>query len=344
MTVRIGVVGAGGVAVTHLVNLLRIPDADVVAIFDVVPGVAEACIRRVNAQQDLNARPSDEVRRLRARVYADYRAMIAEAGLHALYVCTPPAARGEIELAAVGEGIALCVEKPVTLDLAVAREVAAAIRERNLVSSVCYQVRYARAVDDARRALEGRSVAMGLGFMLGGVPAASWWRSRATSGGQLVEQATHTVDLMTCFLGDVDRVYAAGALRVHRDVPGFDIHDTGAVTLHFASGAIGSIATTSVLGGGATAGFPTGLHLFAADLRVEVWGASLKVVTGDRTDERRYAESPMQALDSDFIEAVRRRDPSRVRTPYADAVRTLAITLAGEESARTGRVVEVART
>lgn len=344
MTVRIGVVGAGGVAVTHIVNLLRIPDADVVAIFDVVPGVAEACIRRVNAQQDLNARPSDEVRRLRARVYADYRAMIAEAGLHALYVCTPPAARGEIELAAVGEGIALCVEKPVTLDLAVAREVAAAIRERNLVSSVCYQVRYARAVDDARRALEGRSVAMGLGFMLGGVPAASWWRLRATSGGQLVEQATHTVDLMTCFLGDVDRVYAAGALRVHRDVPGFDIHDTGAVTLHFASGAIGSIATTSVLGGGATAGFPTGLHLFAADLRVEVWGASLKVVTGDRTDERRYAESPMQALDSDFIEAVRRRDPSRVRTPYADAVRTLAITLAGEESARTGRVVEVART
>ena len=63
----------------------------------------------------------------------------------------------------------------------------------------------------------------------------------------------------------------------------------------------------------------------------------------DRTDERRYTESPMQALDADFIEAVRRRDPSRVRTPYADAARTLAITLAGEESARTGRVIEVAR-
>jgi predicted dehydrogenase len=323
---------------------LRIPDADVVAISDVNVGAAEVCIRRVNAQQDLQARPKDETRRLRARVYADYRAMLAEAGLHALYVCTPPAARGEIELAAVGEGVALCVEKPVTLDLSVAREVAAAIRGRNLISSVCYQVRYSRAVDDARRALEGRAVAMGLGFMLGGVPTAPWWRSRATSGGQLVEQATHTVDLMRSFLGEVDRVYAAGALRVHRDVPGFDIHDTGAVTLHFASGAIGSIATTAVLGGGATAGFPTGLHLFAADLRVEVWGASLKVVTADRTDERRYSESPMQALGSDFIEAVRRRDPSRVRTPYADAVRTLAVTLAGEESARTGRVVEVAQT
>lgn len=343
MTVRVGIIGAGGVAVTHLVNLLRIPEADVVAISDVAPGAAEACIRRVNAQQDLNARPADEPRRLRARVYADYRSMLAEAGLHALYVCTPPAARGAVELAAVAEGVALCVEKPVTLDLGVAREVAAAIRQQNLVSSVCYQVRYARAVDDARRALDGRPIAMALGYMLGGVPAAPWWRARSTGGGQLVEQATHTVDLMTSFLGDVERVYAAGALRVHRDVPGFDVHDTGVVTLHFASGAIGSIATTAVLGSGSTAGFPTGLHLFAADLRVEVWGASLKVVTGDRTDERRYGESPMQALDADFIDAVGRRDPARVRTPYADAVRTLAITLAGEESARTGRVVEVAR-
>jgi predicted dehydrogenase len=343
MTVRIGIVGAGGVAVTHLINLLRIPDAEVVAIADVVPGAAEACIRRVNAQQDLNARPGDEPRRLRARIYGDYRAMLAEAGLHALYICTPPAVRGEIELAAVSEGVALCVEKPVALDLGVAREVGAAIRESNLVSSVCYQVRYARAVDDARRALEGRAVAMGLGFMVGGVPAAPWWRSRATSGGQLVEQATHTVNLMSSFLGDVGRVYAAGALRVYRDVPGFDIHDTGAVTLHFASGVIGSIVTTAVLGNGATAGFPTGLHLFAPDLRVEVWGATLRIVTADRTDERRYAGSPMQILDAEFVEAVRRRDPSRVRTPYADAIRTLAITLAGEESARTGRVVEVSR-
>ena len=64
MTVRVGIIGAGGVAVTHLVNLLRIPEADVVAISDVAPGAAEACIRRVNAQQDLNARPADEPRRL----------------------------------------------------------------------------------------------------------------------------------------------------------------------------------------------------------------------------------------------------------------------------------------
>lgn len=344
MTVRIGIAGAGSVAVTHLVNLLRLPDAEVVAIHDIDAVQAASCIRRVNAQLDLGTPPGEDSRRLRAKIYTDYRAMLAEAGLTALYICTPPAVRGRIELAAIAEGIALCVEKPVALNLDVAREVASRIAEQRLVSSVCYQVRYAKSVEEARQVLEGRPIAMALGFMLGGVPTAPWWRSRATSGGQVVEQATHTVDLMRSFMGDVERVYGAGANRAHQGLAGFDIHDTGATILHFASGAVGSLATTSVLGGGAHAGFPTGLHLLAHNFRVEVWGASMRVVSPDRSDEYRYTASPMQALDANFVDAVRSRDVTRVRTPYADAVRTLAVTLAAEESARTGRVVDVVRT
>lgn len=343
VTVRIGFAGAGGVAVTHLLNLLRVQDAEVVAIHDVDADRIAACIRRVNAQQDLGARSGDDSRRLRPKAYPDYRAMIAEAGLNALYIGTPPSVRGAIEMAAIEEDVALCVEKPIALRLDLAREIAGAIRERNLVSSVCYQVRYSEAVHDAHKALGARPVAMGLGFMLGGVPSAPWWRVHAQSGGQIVEQATHAVDLMRAFMGEVVRVYGAGALRVHGEMPGFDIHDTGASVLHFASGAVGSLVNTSVLGGGSTAGFPTGVHLFAADYRVEVWGGTLKVVTPDRTDEYRYSASPMLALDTDFVDAVKRRDPARVRTPYGDALRTLAVTLALDESARTGKVTDVPR-
>ena len=91
--------------------------------------------------------------------------MIAEAGLNALYICTPPSVRGAIEMAAIEEDVALCVEKPIALRLDLAREIAGAIRERNLVSSVCYQVRYSEAVTDAHKALGTRPVALGLGFM-----------------------------------------------------------------------------------------------------------------------------------------------------------------------------------
>jgi hypothetical protein len=49
----------------------------------------------------------------------------------------------------------------------------------------------------------------------------------------------------------------------------------------------------------------------------------------------------MMAEDQAFVEAVARRDPARVRSSYTDAARTLAVTLAAEESARSGRVVDV---
>jgi hypothetical protein len=49
----------------------------------------------------------------------------------------------------------------------------------------------------------------------------------------------------------------------------------------------------------------------------------------------------MMAEDQAFVEAVARRDPARVRSPYLDAARTLAVTLAAEESARTGAPVDV---
>jgi hypothetical protein len=49
----------------------------------------------------------------------------------------------------------------------------------------------------------------------------------------------------------------------------------------------------------------------------------------------------MMAEDQAFVEAVQRRDPARVRSPYADAAKTLAVTLAAEESARTGKPVDV---
>jgi predicted dehydrogenase len=162
-----------------------------------------------------------------------------------------------------------------------------------------------------------------------------------------VEQATHTVDLMRYLLGDVTRVYAAGATRLMKDQPGLDILDVAVTTLHFASGAIGTIANTSALGGGSATGAPNGVHLILQDQRLEVWGNTLKVISASsakapgKTEEFRSTTSAMHVQDQAFVEAVGRKDPTRVRSPYLDAARTLAVTLAAEESARTSKPVDV---
>ena len=342
MAVRIGFAGTGGIAGAHLANLVRLPEAEVVALYDVDRERCELAMRRINGQQEQLARPGGpEPRRLQAKVYTDFKRLLAEAGVHAVYICVPPSAHGDLEFAAVEAGVGLFVEKPVALSMDLAGQVAAAIRQQGLVSASGYQMRYSEAVDRARELLSGKTVAMALGFYLGGLPGTPWWRVQAQSGGQLVEQATHTVDLMRYLGGEVSRVYSAGALRALKDVPGLDIYDVATTTLHFASGAVGSIANTSILGSGTASGAPSGVHILAHDLRVEVWGTSLKVVSPGRTEEYRYQTNPMMTEDQAFVEAIARRDPARVRSSYADAARTLAVTLAAEESARSGKIVDV---
>jgi predicted dehydrogenase len=344
MAVRIGFAGTGGIAAAHLLDLIRIPEAEVVALYDVERERCEAAVRRVNAQQDQAARPGGpEPRKLHAKVYTDYKAMLAEAGLHAVYVCVPPSAHGALEFAAIDAGVALFVEKPVALSLDLARQIAGAIASKGLVSSSGYQTRYSEAAAMARDLLAGKTVGMALGFYLGGLPGTPWWRVQAQSGGQLVEQATHTVDLMRWLLGDVTRVYSAGALRALKGTPNLDIFDVATTTLHFESGVIGSISNTSILGNGTATGVPSGVHVFAQDFRFEVWGTTLRVATPGKTEEFRWQTNTMRAEDQAFVEAVARRDPARVRSPYADAAMTLAVTLAAEESARTGRPIDVPR-
>ncbi|MBI3974375.1 MAG: Gfo/Idh/MocA family oxidoreductase [Chloroflexi bacterium] len=342
MAVRIGFAGTGGIAGAHLINLVRIPEAEVVALYDVDRVRCALATRRINGQQDQAARPGgQEPRKLQAKIYTDYHAMLDEAGLHALYICVPPFAHGELERAAIDAGVALFVEKPVALTMDLARQVAEAIQRKGLVSASGYQTRYSEAADKARELLANRTIGMALGFYLGGMPGTPWWRVQAQSGGQLVEQATHTVDLMRWLLGDVARVYGVGALRVSKEVPNYDIFDVATTILHFTSGAIGNIANTSILGSGTATGAPSGVHVMAQDFRLEVWGTTLKVVTAGRTVEQRWNTNTMLAEDQAFVEAVARRDPGRVRSSYPDAARTLAVTLAAEESARTGQPVDV---
>src|SRR5690242_13322064 len=103
MPARIGFIGVGGNAREHLKNLRAIPDATIAAVCDVVPDVA----RQVG---ETYACPS----------YSDHRAMLEEEKLDAVYVCTPPFARGAPEIDAANRGLHLFLEKPIALDMATA--------------------------------------------------------------------------------------------------------------------------------------------------------------------------------------------------------------------------------
>lgn len=321
MPVRIGFVGAGGIANAHMNALEQIESARIVAFADL---------------DEERARRAAE--RFGAAAYTDYRAMLEREDLQALYVCVPPMAHADAEILAAQRKIALFIEKPVALDMRTAREILAAIEAAGVVSSVGYHWRYSDLTDRVRAELTGRTIGLVMGYWIGGLPGVPWWRRKDGSGGQMVEQTTHIVDLARYYAGEIRTVYAAYALRCLGHVPDLDVPDVGTMTVHFENGAIGHIANGCLL----DSTYTVGLNLVTPDLVLEQRSGTLRLIRSHETLELRTRVQPTLLEDRAFVRAVETGDRSGIRSSYADAVRTLAVTLAANLSAERGAPVDVA--
>ncbi len=154
----------------------------------------------------------------------------------------------------------------------------------------------------------------------------------------MVEQTTHIFDLARYLCGEITEVFAAYANRVSGAVPGFNSYDVGVATLKFANGAVGTISNTSML----NVPYTVGLHVIAQDLVLEIHGDLTVIEPGHREIFTAGVNSILEENRA-FIYAVRTGDASRIRSTYEDAVNTLAVTLACNESAASGSPVAVSR-
>src|SRR4051812_36581062 len=126
----------------------------------------------------------------------------------AAFVCTPPFARGPVELFAAKAGVPLFLEKPIGLSAMQCAPVLAAVRKARVITSVGYMNRYRGSVRRARALV---STETPLGFAahwFGAAYRVPWWGDPALSGGQLNEQCTHLVDLARHLMGEVAEVSA----------------------------------------------------------------------------------------------------------------------------------------
>jgi myo-inositol 2-dehydrogenase / D-chiro-inositol 1-dehydrogenase len=315
---RVGLVGAGGVAQRHARVLSGLPDVQVIGVTDVRAEAARAV--------------ADEYG---GRVFTDVGELL-EAGPDAVYVCVPPFAHGPAERAVIEAGVPLFVEKPITIDRDTALEIATLVSERGLLTAVGHHWRYLAVVEEARAVLGDRPVRLVTGAWLDKVPPVAWWPRADRSGGPIVEQAAHVLDLARHLAGEVTEVWAAG--NGTPPVDGADVDGATAAVLRFAGGAVGTVAATCVLGWKERAG----VEIYADGLAVTVGETGL--VVRDQDGPRTVPGDPEAArvaVDRAFIAAVRGEEQD-IRVPYAEALRTHALALAVAESAATGRIVRPA--
>lgn len=311
-SVRIGFIGCGGIANLHMNNLSRLEGVELVAFQDIDEGRAKTAAER-----------------FKGTAYTDHRTMMEKERLDGVYICIPPNAHTDQEILAVQAGIAIFVEKPIARTLDKALEVREAVQKAGVINAVGYHFRYYDGTDLAKERLREKTVGMVMGYWMGGLPGAYWWRRLEMSGGQIVEQTTHIFDLARFVVGDIVRVSAATALRALQDVPDLNVPDVGVVNVWFENGAIGCIANTCML----RRGYTTGLHVLTPDLIVELTGGGVRLLEPNRTEEVRHQRDGHFYESVMFVEATRTKNQSLIRSDYADAVKTLAVTLAALESA-----------
>jgi predicted dehydrogenase len=318
--VRVAFVGAGGIATeAHLPALQRIEGVVIAALCDSRREQAEAATTRFGGN-----------------AYTDHHEMFEREQIDALYVCLPPDAHTDAETIAVSKGIHLFIEKPIVLAMDKGLEIAEAIEQAGVISSVGYQMRYTPAAEAARKFVAGKPVALAAANRWGGIPGGPehWWRVMERSGGMFHEMATHQMDLIRYLIGDVARVYARYSLNVLGDVENLTVPDAQVVVLEFRNGATGYFSTSCALtkGGGWSS-----VDIILRDMMLRVGYRELTVVP----EEAAKIELPAAGMNIDeaFIHAVRTGDRSVIRSDYLDALKTTEVTVGANESARTGKPV-----
>jgi myo-inositol 2-dehydrogenase / D-chiro-inositol 1-dehydrogenase len=317
---RIGFVGAGGVAARHARMLAGFPD-----------------VRLVAATDPDSRRLAEFASEHGVRAVPDLPALFG-IGVDAVYVCVPPFAHGPAELAIAQAGLAMFVEKPLGLDCEVAGRVADAVAVSGVPTAVGHHWRYSPAVEHARQLLAGRPVRLVSGAWLDKVPPVGWWANRGSSGGQVIEQAVHVLDLARVLVGEVTRVCALADGVPPAGPPDADVDGATAAVLRFECGAVGTLAATCQLDWKHRAGlevYADGLALALTEDGLQVWDK--------RGELHRQAVDPdeaKRAADRAFVDAVLGvRDD--IRVPYHEALRTHRLACAIARSATIGRALSV---
>ena len=313
---RLGFVGTGGVATRHATILSGFDDVALVAATDVDSTRAAAFSEQFGAE-----------------AVNDVAALLTHE-LDAVYVCVPPFAHRPAETSAEAQvaaaGLPLFVEKPLAPDLATAEAIDG--RVGGVPTRVGHHWRCAEPVAQARALLTDRTVRLVSAAWWDKVPPVSWWAHRDLSGGPVVEQAIHVLDLARVLVGEVTEVSA----RAHGTVPGGDVDAVTTALLSFANGAVGSLSAASVLG----AKHRAGLEIVADGLVVGVGEDWLEVRDGAAEPVRSEFDrwTACVAADRAFVDDVAGRAVDPVTSPpdYAEALRSHRLATAVARSAASG--------
>ncbi len=190
---RIGIVGCGGIAVTHAKCLKKCSEHELVAYADIKLERAEAFA----AEYGGNA-------------YASMEDMIDQERIDAIHICTPHYLHAPMAIHGLKSGLHVFMEKPPVISKEQWKELKETAAASECQLGLCFQNRYNSSIIKVKEMITSGEA----GKVLGARGFVTWnrraeyysendWRGRLEyeGGGALINQSVHTLDLLHYLVG-----------------------------------------------------------------------------------------------------------------------------------------------
>lgn len=235
--IQVGIIGLGGISRTHIETYQTFKDrCGIVALAD---SYSEKAEQKKSEYQ------------LGARVYSDYREMIADPAIDLVSVCTPPYTHSEISVACLRAGKHVICEKPMASSLKECDAMLEAADRSGKRLAIIAQNRFRGPIYKLKTILDSQIA----GRVLHAQVDSFWWRGhcyydlwwRGTwakeGGGCTLNHAVHHIDMFQWMMGMPAEVRAVMTNTAHDNA---EVEDLSIAVLTYPSGALAQITSSVV--------------------------------------------------------------------------------------------------
>jgi predicted dehydrogenase len=274
-TVNLGLIGLGYIGKIHMDHLLKIPQANLVAVAD-------------SSKKALKEAKNAGVK----KTFTDYEQLLHDPNIDAVVIALPTQLHLQCATEAAELGKDILLEKPIARNLEEARGILEAANKNSVKLMMGYHLRFNETFRELKTKMESGvlgDIEVAYATFIGSGPFFHrsdghtplpvpnwWWNKELTGGGALIDVGSHVINLLRWYFGEITHIKSQVGNRFN-----LDVEDSAICLAKFESG------TKAVI----TAGW----FLQNYQLRVELFG------TVDHAVAEHLPKSSLQAIAQKLI-------------------------------------------
>lgn len=190
---KIGIIGAGGIAHAHMRNYQMMADAEVVAVADLIPGRAEQFCETFDLEE-------------KARCYPSHKELLDNETLDAVSICTYNSTHAECAIYALNKGVHVLIEKPMCVTTEEAIAMVKAEKASGKILSIGFQPRFDANMQMVKKVVDSGELGEIYYIQTGGgrrrgVPNSSFIEKKTAGIGAMGDIGCYSLDMVLNAIG-----------------------------------------------------------------------------------------------------------------------------------------------